>query len=252
MRYYQGISPGTAAPGAGMCRRGLPFSFTPLSLFDLRHQRLLDFHRSRTLGRGGGIVNTLRIPLTNIPDHGVQFDQTASVASFQPPGAEAVPVEQVTVHGSMTPAGGEYLFQGQVEGVFVHPCDRCLESARIPFALEVFWAFQEGTTPVIIGMDPDDDDLEDEVDIEDAADVHLFQGGEIDLAPVVWEELALSVPSKYVCAEDCRGLCPRCGVDLNRGACTCEVRDTEAPEKNQAFAALRDLFPDLPQQKNEE
>jgi len=44
---------------------------------------------------------------------------------------------------------------------------------------------------------------------------------QIDLRPAVREELLLAVPQWVVCREDCRGLCPRCGKDLNAGPCGC-------------------------------
>ena len=43
----------------------------------------------------------------------------------------------------------------------------------------------------------------------------------VDVRPAVREELALAVDAFPLCREDCRGLCPRCGADLNRGACSC-------------------------------
>jgi len=43
----------------------------------------------------------------------------------------------------------------------------------------------------------------------------------IDLRPAVREELLLAVPQWVVCRDDCRGLCPRCGKDLNAGPCGC-------------------------------
>ncbi|HEY9518209.1 MAG TPA: DUF177 domain-containing protein, partial [Gemmatimonadales bacterium] len=43
----------------------------------------------------------------------------------------------------------------------------------------------------------------------------------VDVRPAVREELVLAVDAYPLCREDCRGLCPRCGADLNRGACEC-------------------------------
>ena len=49
-----------------------------------------------------------------------------------------------------------------------------------------------------------------------------FFGRTLDLAPQVWESVLLLLPSKVLCREDCAGLCPRCGADLNEGPCSCE------------------------------
>jgi uncharacterized protein len=58
---------------------------------------------------------------------------------------------------------------------------------------------------------------------------------EVDLRPAVREELVLSVPRYVVCREDCRGLCPRCGKDLNAGPCGC------APTPDLRWRAMADL-----------
>ena len=41
------------------------------------------------------------------------------------------------------------------------------------------------------------------------------------MTPLVYEEAILALPTRPLCAEDCRGLCPRCGANLNQGACGC-------------------------------
>jgi uncharacterized protein len=60
--------------------------------------------------------------------------------------------------------------------------------------------------------------------------------GAVDLAPVVREELVLVVPEYVLCREGCRGLCPRCGKDLNAGPCDCRP---EADPRREALDALR-------------
>jgi uncharacterized protein len=59
---------------------------------------------------------------------------------------------------------------------------------------------------------------------------------EVDLAPAIREELILAVPRYVLCREDCRGLCPRCGQDLNAGPCGCAPA---ADPRWQALASLK-------------
>ena len=47
----------------------------------------------------------------------------------------------------------------------------------------------------------------------------------LDLAGLLWEQLVLSLPFKYICSDDCRGVCPKCGRNLNLGPCECEVEE---------------------------
>jgi len=68
-----------------------------------------------------------------------------------------------------------------------------------------------------------------------------FHGDEIDLTAGVQEHLILSLPLKPLCREDCKGLCARCGAELNLGACPCAGASDDGP-----FETLRRLkLPDI-------
>ena len=54
------------------------------------------------------------------------------------------------------------------------------------------------------------------------ADEEVYEGKEIDLSPAIREQILLSAPASPVCREDCKGLCPECGKDLNEGECGCD------------------------------
>jgi len=172
-------------------------------------------------------VDALRIPLTDITEHGFRVDRKVDIHALRPQGAEDLPLEQVSVRGSLTPMDNEFLFQGQVQGVFVHPCDRCLEEAQAPFAVEVVWTFSEGPEPEPDegNFDGESEDIEEELD--NAGEHFHFQGTEIDLSQCVWEEVSLAVPAKFVCRPECKGLCPRCGVNRNREQCSCRLEDEQ-------------------------
>jgi uncharacterized protein len=60
-------------------------------------------------------------------------------------------------------------------------------------------------------------------DADDESDVFVLDPGarSLDLRPAVREEWLLAVPAFSVCREDCKGLCPKCGADLNEGPCDC-------------------------------
>lgn len=63
-----------------------------------------------------------------------------------------------------------------------------------------------------------------------------FFGDQIDLHEAVQEQVVMAFPIKFLCRPDCRGLCPKCGADLNRGECNC-------PKSNghPAFSALKNF-----------
>lgn len=189
-------------------------------------------------------MDRLRISLTDIPDDGLDLEVQVAVNELSPPGAEAVPMETVDVQGTLTPVSDDFLFQGRLQGTFIQPCDRCLQPAHHRVVLDVLWSFTEGGVPLTAPEFPDEDTEFGSEDSDVVEQEHAYQGEVIDLAPLVWEELVLAAPTKYVCHADCQGLCPQCGANLNETNCTCG--EAEAAEGNAAFEKLRDLFPDLP------
>jgi uncharacterized protein len=68
--------------------------------------------------------------------------------------------------------------------------------------------------------DPEEDDTEIELAEKDL-EVDFIRGEEIDLDEIIREQIYLSLPMKSLCSEDCLGLCPTCGSDLNAGSCQC-------------------------------
>jgi uncharacterized protein len=61
------------------------------------------------------------------------------------------------------------------------------------------------------------------------ADLVYFQGEEIDLTDGVQEQVILSLPLRPLCSEGCKGLCARCGAELNQGACGCLAATAGSP-----------------------
>ncbi|MBN1297720.1 DUF177 domain-containing protein, partial [bacterium] len=59
----------------------------------------------------------------------------------------------------------------------------------------------------------------------------------IDICRVIAEQIVLQIPMKTLCSDDCKGLCSRCGADLNAGTCGCD-RDSVDPR----LAKLKDLL----------
>ena len=56
---------------------------------------------------------------------------------------------------------------------------------------------------------------------EEDMEVDFVKGEEIDLADMLREQIYLSLPVKLICHSDCRGICPKCGINLNTGQCRC-------------------------------
>ena len=128
-------------------------------------------------------------------------------------------------------AGMELFFEGRLSATLVASCARCAEEFSAPGARP----FRFVLAPRAAG-DDDDGRLRTE-DLE----FSLYDGDQIDVAPLVAEQLILALPSRALCREDCKGLCPNCGTNLNLHGCGCEqqVRDPR-------LAVLRALKVDRP------
>ncbi len=72
----------------------------------------------------------------------------------------------------------------------------------------------------------------------DVADAFLYEHGQIDLAPMVREEVLLGIPDAPLCGPDCAGLCPACGADLRDGPCGCDR--TEPDDRWSVLDQLRE------------
>jgi uncharacterized protein len=116
--------------------------------------------------------------------------------------------EPVVVEGQLQATGeGEYLWRGHIHAVVEGECRRCLADVQDDVDIDVDAA--------VFTTDPDAADDPDFYPLEQRASV-------VNIADVVREELALAPQGRLLlCREDCAGLCPRCGTDLNAGACGC-------------------------------
>lgn len=71
---------------------------------------------------------------------------------------------------------------------------------------------------------------------DEPCQIPILNDDEIDLTELVRQLIAMHLPIRPLCREECPGLCPRCGRDLNEGMCSCEPA-----QKDARWAALRDL-----------
>lgn len=102
------------------------------------------------------------------------------------------------------------LVSGDARAAAEMSCARCLEPLRADLELQLCELY------VPRGQEAPADE-----------EVYEFRGLEIDLEPMLRDALALALPLKPICAGDCRGLCARCGRNLNRGRCECGENEVD-------------------------
>lgn len=129
------------------------------------------------------------------------------------------------VHISFYRAQSDLFFDGSVRGRARATCARCLESFSLAIAKD--FAFVLAPEKPLIG----------EIELGTADLMQSFYAGsEVDLTPLIYEQVLLTLPTRPLCAEECRGLCPQCGANRNSGDCSCSA---EAGDPR--LAVLRNL-----------
>lgn len=131
----------------------------------------------------------------------------------------------------LTNAGEGILASGMVRAHVVGTCDRCLEDAEFDVASEVdeYFLFE---APAEEEMSDD----EDEVDFSLVSDDNT-----IDIADPIMAAIVMETPFVVLCKDDCKGLCPDCGANLNEQECGCAAKRAAEAAKESPFAALANL-----------
>jgi uncharacterized protein len=150
----------------------------------------------------------LSFDIGSLTEHAVSVDDSLSSDDPVWVDGDAVPSAPIRVKGRLSSAGpGRFYWHGSIEGDVTLACRRCLGEASGHVSEEAHLIFAE---PGAEG-------------VEDDPDVFLLdeRSSELDLRPALREQWLLTVPGYALCRDDCKGLCPTCGAELNLGACDC-------------------------------
>ena len=139
-------------------------------------------------------------------------------------------LEPVSVQLFVLPTDKGCLVRGHLTGLVALPCSRCAEDAlvRLDDKFETFEAFP--------GLAPEEDAEQDEPLDEETHIVLVDSVPELDITALCWEAFSLALPVIPLCRPDCKGLCSKCGTNLNDGTCSC-AEESGDPR----LAALRNL-----------
>ena len=126
----------------------------------------------------------------------------------------------LTVNGSISNNGKSLIMRAEVSGEVNTNCARCMKDITVP-----------------VRFDIDENLVREGGGVDAESDVILFHDNTVLIDDIVYDNFIMNVPGKYLCREDCKGLCPTCGKDLNEGDCGC---DAEAIDPR--WAALADIM----------
>ena len=146
-----------------------------------------------------------------------EFDYELDLSSQELSGTKPF-ASPVRVSGSVGNYTGIVEMRAKADFVLELCCDRCAKPISVAQKVDIFHTLV--------------------THLNDEANDELLLVNELrfDLDPLVTEDIFLSLPSKFLCKEDCKGVCPRCGKDLNMDSCSCEK------EIDPRLAALKQLL----------
>lgn len=150
------------------------------------------------------------LPILNYEGKRLDIDETLTIENRF--GDAFQILEPITVTGQMVNIGGSLELDAKGEAKLRLVCDRCLEEFEqvLPFVIQE--RFKKAESDGAAEPNPD---------------IVMLEGDTVALDALIYDAVVMHLPSKVLCDEDCKGLCPSCGQNLNQGDCKCDTRPTD-------------------------
>lgn len=156
--------------------------------------------------------------LKRSPGDSARFDLLAELPSLELEGENFIFFGPVKAGLDVVNTGPTLEMKGEVSGVLTLTCDRCLEPFEYSFDVPVEETYAQSA----------------EGEMGEAVP---FTGDILDITPEVLKSIVLALPMKVICREECPGLCPQCGRNLNEGRCGCANEEIDP-----RMSALKGFF----------
>jgi uncharacterized protein len=174
----------------------------------------------------GAAMELLRPLLADITADGLSLVGEVTAEELGLTEDDAVVLGPLAVSLDLTNVEGLVAVTGVLEGTIVRECVRCLKEYEDPLAFSLRAAFipEPKSTPRHPKRDDPRKPRAKVVEVEpeeEPDDQYQYQGNQLELAPMLREHVILSAPMQPLCGDDCLGLCPQCGKNLNEGSCLC-------------------------------
>jgi DUF177 domain-containing protein len=169
----------------------------------------------------------MRIELEKLDGTNGQFAHVFETAELSLEDDRARLKGPAEVRGTIKREDGQVRIRGKVSAQVELECDRCLRPITVPVAADFNVDYVPASNYAADQFtELGDDDLS----------LSVFDGEAIDIDDLVREQVILALPSRALCREDCKGLCPVCGIDKNLKGCECESHPVDP-----RWAALNDF-----------
>lgn len=148
-------------------------------------------------------LNVVEIKKKLVGEKSFQFELEPEELDLTPD--DLAVVGKITVEGNLANGGDVLLLSAVIQAHVVRQCGRCLKQFQAATKAEILEKFYPA----------------DAEGIEE--DAYTYAYDVVDITQALREGLLLAEPISVLCKEDCRGLCPVCGIDRNEYSCTCET-----------------------------
>jgi uncharacterized protein len=161
----------------------------------------------------------MRLEVENLSEAGRHFERVYAPGEIGLEEDNARLSSDAEVVGDATRKGEEVRLRGRIRTEVEVSCDRCLAAVRVPLEVEFDTAFIPRASAAAQTENV-------ELLAEDMG-LAAYDGEAVDLDELVREQILLALPARQLCSEECKGLCPKCGADLNAAACQCEHEEVD-------------------------
>ena len=115
----------------------------------------------------------------------------------------------VAINGKIVSRAGIVESQLSCKVSYVGVCDRCLKETVKSYTVNI-------GRVIVVSLENEEND-----------DIAVVPDMQLDLEDFCYADIVMSLPTKLLCKDDCRGLCPDCGCDLNSGECNCSKKEVD-------------------------
>jgi uncharacterized protein len=175
----------------------------------------------------------MKIDTENIPIEGLHLKLKEKENSFRDlldeEGNSLVSHSQVNSNLTIEKEANSVFVKGDIATQVIKRCSRCLKEFKEDLHLDIYLTFVSYESNDTIESDHElsSSDLE----------LSFLINNEFDTTEIIGEQIAAELPIKSICKKDCRGLCARCGGNLNLGDCDCSKGEDVDPR----FSRLKNL-----------
>lgn len=166
----------------------------------------------------------MKIIISEIPEEGLELELTEKISSDE----SIKLLSPVKASLRIDKKGSEVIITGRAKGTVELQCSRCLKT----FGMDIDSVID------VVYHPASEINKEEHYELKgDELDTGFYKNDILNTEDLLKEQLVLNIPMKPLCSEDCKGLCPKCGADLNVTQCNCA-----ASEIDSRLAVLKQLL----------